>query len=207
MVNPALALRPLWRALRGCALAIGFTYLAVSCSPVIVDTWAAALAGPWRQSQGSTLVVLGANVLGDGTIGDSSYWRAVYSKRAWEEAKATRVIYSGAVVSGAMRDFAVAIGVPRDRTEVEGLSTSTRENAIEVAKLLAGQSGGLVLVTSDYHMYRAARVFRRLGMDVGTYPLPDARKRVGAWQGRWAAFVDLVTETAKIAYYALRGWI
>ena len=106
-----------------------------------------------------------------------------------------------------MREFAVAIGVPGNLTEVEGVSTTTFENASEIAKLLGPNPPGIVLVTSDYHMYRASRVFQRAGISVTTYPLPDARKRAGNWRGRWPAFIDLATETVKIVYYRFRGWI
>jgi len=45
----------------------------------------------------------------------------------------------------------------------ENYSRSTRENALNTARLLAGDTGTLVLMTSDFHMYRALRAFRKAG--------------------------------------------
>jgi hypothetical protein len=56
-------------------------------------------------------------------------------------------------------------------------------------------------------MYRAQRAFKKAGLDVLPRPFPDVRKRAQAPLGRWEAFLDLTKETAKIAYYYLRGWI
>jgi len=84
---------------------------------------------------------------------------------------------------------------------------STRETALRVRDLVAATLGKKVLMTSDYHMYRAIRVFRKAGIDVAPRPIPDAIKRATRYSGRWAAFSDLVEENVKIAYYLLRGWI
>ena len=65
-----------------------------------------------------------------------------------------------------MRDFLVSQGVPQDRVIVEDRSTSTRENARYTKELLSGMAAGPawpVLLTSDYHMFRAERVFRKTG--------------------------------------------
>ena len=64
-----------------------------------------------------------------------------------------------------------------------------------------------VLLTSDYHMYRAHRVFAKQGIQVEPRPIPDVLKRGAGWRGRWPAFLDLLTESAKILYYRARGWI
>jgi len=86
-------------------------------------------------------------------------------------------------------------------------SGSTHENALYVTELLAGISGRKVLLTSDYHMFRARRAFKKAGLEVLPRPFPDARKRASGWTGRWPAFLDLVGETMKIGYYYVRGWM
>jgi uncharacterized SAM-binding protein YcdF (DUF218 family) len=90
---------------------------------------------------------------------------------------------------------------------VERRSTSTRENALFTRELLGDAPGRKVLLTSDYHMFRAHRVFRKAGLEVLPRPLPDAIKRSSGWRGRWAVFVEEVEETGKILYYAARGWM
>jgi len=106
-----------------------------------------------------------------------------------------------------MRDFLECRGVPRTAIEIEARSRGTHENALYVAELLAGVSGRKVLLTSDYHMFRAHRAFKKAGLAVLPRPFPDARKRASNWTGRWPAFLDLVEETLKIGYYYARGWI
>jgi uncharacterized SAM-binding protein YcdF (DUF218 family) len=89
----------------------------------------------------------------------------------------------------------------------EWRSTSTRENAIETAKLIQDMPGKKVLLTSDFHMYRAIRVFRKLGIEVTPMPVPDVLRSTEHWNGRFPAFETMVVESVKIAYYGLRGWI
>jgi uncharacterized SAM-binding protein YcdF (DUF218 family) len=62
-------------------------------------------------------------------------------------------------------------------------------------------------MTSDYHMFRAVRTFRKAGLAVSPRPIPDALKRYGSRLNTWSAFVDETAESVKIVYYAFRGWI
>jgi len=63
-------------------------------------------------------------------------------------------------------DFAIAIGVPKQDIVVEGLSTTTYENLLEVRKIVGSEP--FILVTSSDHLRRATAVAHRLGMK----PLP-----------------------------------
>jgi uncharacterized SAM-binding protein YcdF (DUF218 family) len=67
--------------------------------------------------------------------------------------------------------------------------------------------GQKVLLTSDFHMYRAIRVFRKLGVDVAPMPVPDALRSAEHWNGRIPAFETMIVESVKILYYRVRGWI
>ena len=106
-----------------------------------------------------------------------------------------------------MRSLLIAEGVPAEAVVIEGAARSTRENALYVARLLSGETGAKVLVTSDYHMFRAVRAFRRAGLEVAPRPIPDALKRCQTRLKVWPVFVDEGMESAKIVYYAFRGWI
>ncbi len=106
-----------------------------------------------------------------------------------------------------MRNFLVSQGVPAEAITLDTESHSTRENAVNAARLLAGIPGRKVLLTSDYHMFRAWRVFRRVGVDTEPRPFPDARKRGSRVAGRWPAFLDEAAETAKIGYHFFRRWL
>ena len=89
----------------------------------------------------------------------------------------------------------------------EWRSQSTHENAINTALLVQGMAGKKVLLTSDFHMYRALRVFRKQGIEVTPMAVPDVLHSTEHWNGRFSAFETMVVESIKIVYYALRGWI
>jgi uncharacterized SAM-binding protein YcdF (DUF218 family) len=202
------------RALRGVIVSlagIGLLFVLVTLTPV-VPWWAKALAGPWEDPKGEVLIVLGGSILEDGIMGESSYWRAVYAVLAWREGGFRQVVLSGGGSEGMaivepMRTFLESHGIPRRAIQLETQSKSTRENALYTNALLAGLPGRKVLLTSDYHMFRAHRAFTKAGLDVLPRPYPDAGKRAVRWSGRWPAFLDLVGETVKIGYYYARGWI
>lgn len=191
-------------------------WLAVTLTPV--TRWAARwLAGPWQDPQGDVLIVLGGSLLDQDLIGVNSYWRAVYASLAWREGVFRHVVISGGgpertPIAVPMRQFLVSMGVPADAIVIETKSQNTWENAHYTRELLeerrlAGPPHRLVLLTSDYHMYRARRVFEKAGLAVQPRPFPDVIKRSYCWDCRWDAFLDLARETAKIAYYSARGWI
>jgi uncharacterized SAM-binding protein YcdF (DUF218 family) len=198
-----------WRLTVRALAALGLLFVLVSVTP-LTSWWARRLSGEWLQPKGDTLIVLGGSMLDGGTIGASSYWRAVYGMRAWRSGEFRRVVVAGGgefPVSVAIKQFLVCEAVPADIVTVETTSHNTRENALNVAKLLSGDTSRKVLLTSDYHMYRASRAFAKAGVAITTMPFPDAIKQSERWRGRWPAFLLLCDETVKIAYYRLRGWI
>jgi uncharacterized SAM-binding protein YcdF (DUF218 family) len=186
--------------------AVGLVWTVATVTPLDFR-WATWLAGPRDDPTGDVLIVLAGSVLDDGTIGESSYWRSVYAVRAFHEGGFRTVVLCGRNAAVAMREFLECQGVPRSAIQVENRSRSTRENALFAREVLTDEPGRKVLLTSDYHMFRAHRVFRKAGIEVLPRPFPDVRKRAGSWRARWPAFLDLVEETIKIGYYFARGWI
>jgi uncharacterized SAM-binding protein YcdF (DUF218 family) len=190
--------------------ALGFLVVFVTLTP-LVNWWARKLSGPWFDAKGDTLIVLGGSMLDSGVIGQTSYGRSVYAARAYQSGGFRHIVVSGGVVdnpvSVAMAHFLVCSGAPADIIRTEQESRSTRENALYVARLLAGDRSRKVLLTSDYHMYRASRAFAKAGLQVVPSPFPDVIKAGQRWPGRWPAFLELCDETVKIAYYYARGWI
>ncbi len=199
-------LRTTRRVLVALAAGTGFLVLLVTFTPV-VSWYARLLAGPWDDPKGDTMIVLGGGSIDNTTLAHGSYWRAIYADRFYREGGFRRVVASGARVGPLIRDFLVCHGVPANAVEAEAASTSTRENAVYTARLLAGSARAPVLVTSDYHMFRARRAFRKAGLDVRPRPFPDCLKRYNTLTERWGAFLDLSEETGKIAWYFARGWI
>jgi len=202
-------LRRVRKLLIGFLAATGLLAMAVMFTP-LVPWWARELAGPMDDPTGDVLIVLGGSALEDGIIGESSYWRSVYALRAYRRTPFSKVIVSGGGKyhpAALMRDFLVASGVPGERVTVEDKSESTRQNALYTKQLVAGTDRKLVLLTSDYHMFRALRVFRKAGLAVSPRPFPDVVKRSSSVTERWPAFFELCGEGVKTAYYWVRGWI
>lgn len=208
----ASGLKRLARLLQWLLASLGLLLVVVTLTPV-VSWWGRALAGPWNDPTGETLVVLAGSAREDGIIGESSYLRSAYAVAAYRQGGFREIVISGGGYPGstpaaaAMKAFLVSQGVPAAAIRAETQSRSTRENAVYTSKMLGGSGGGKVLLTSDYHMFRAYRVFRKLGIQVLPRPVPDAVKRGASFRRRWPAFLDLAIETCKIAYYYARGWI
>ena len=206
----------MFRWIRNLAAAIGFLWILITLTP-LTRWYAQALAGPWHDPKGDVLIVLGGALLEKDLIGTNSYWRAIYASLVWREGGFRHVVISGGgtngeIIAEPMRQFLLCSGVPPQVISLETESLSTRENAVSTKRHLdrLGLLDGahtLVLLTSDYHTFRAVRAFRKAGLDVRPRPFPDVIKRSFCMSCRWSAFLDLVLETAKIGYYVLRGWI
>jgi len=201
--------------LRNLAALIGGLWLVVTLTP-LVTWWGKQLAQPWGDCKGDTLIVLGGDSLGDGVLGSSSYWRAVYTVRAMRNHNFAKVIISAGPSDGnipvaeSIRDFIRGHGIDTSPVVVESESRTTIENAVLTGRLLEGgaSNGKVVLLTSDYHVWRAFRVFRKAGVPVAdACPVPDVLKRANFWASKGAIFVELVSESAKIGWYRWKGWI
>jgi uncharacterized SAM-binding protein YcdF (DUF218 family) len=190
---------------------IGVLLVVITLTPT-VRWWAEILRGPWQDAQGDVLIVLGGSMLSDGTVGESSYWRAIYAAKTFREGGFSRMFISGGgvgmhSVARSMVPLVMILGVPLNAITTEERSLSTRENALYLQPLLYSISGRKVLITSDYHIYRAARTFRKVGIRVNTVFYPDIGKRCNNMALRWGCFLDLSLETCKIIYYWANGWI
>jgi uncharacterized SAM-binding protein YcdF (DUF218 family) len=201
-----MTLRRAGRILYSFFAALGFLVVFVSFTPV-VTWWAEAYAGPIEQPKGDVLILLSA--AGDdlyGGISHSSYWRARQALYAWQTGGFKKIVICGFGDPGIL-DYLLAQGIPREVFVLEKRSTSTHENAIETARLVQSLPGRKVLLTSDFHMLRALGAFRKLGIDVTPMAVPDVLHATEHWPGRFPAFETMATESAKIAYYELHGWM
>jgi uncharacterized SAM-binding protein YcdF (DUF218 family) len=201
-----LALRRSLRILTGLLAALGLLVVLVTFTP-LTYWYSTLLAGRWNDPRGDVLIVLGGGTLDRNTLATDSYWRCVYASLVWRQGGFRQVVVSGEGVSKPMRDLLVSMQVPADAIVLETASTSTHESAVNLQRLLAATPGVKVLLTSDYHMFRARRALAKAGLKVRLRPYPDVRKRYQRFTGRWPAFLDLVVETGKIVYYYFHGWI
>ena len=178
-------MKRLWRALVAICASMGFLYLFSTFTPC-VSWYGGKLAGPWTDPNADTLIVLAAGDLAGGFPAEGTLLRCLYAVRAYQTGGFRKIVLVGSQTSEHMRRLLMAEGVPADIFVTEDASQSTHENALRTARLLA---------------------FRKVGMNVLPRPIPDARKRATQWLLRWPAFLDKATESAKIIYYFVRGWI
>lgn len=127
------------------------------------------------------IVVLGAPLRGDRPSRVLAE-RIAAAVALYRAGGAPRVVATGGVTQGAARSEAAAIaaeliaaGVPREAIVVEGASATTRDNARCTAALLAPLGARRVwLVTQPFHGRRAARLFRRAGLEPHVWHITDS---------------------------------
>lgn len=209
---PAAMFAHLLSIVRLVLAAVGAFVLIVTFTPLV--PWAALrLSCNWTDSDGDVLIVLGGDtIIASGFpsgkfIGEHTYRRALAAVYAWRAGHFRYLLLSGADIGQTVKPLLVASGIPEAAILSENQSTSTRENALYAKPILAGLSGRFVLLTSDYHMFRAARSFAHEHIPVVTRPCPDLSKTSRPLAYRVPAFWTLSGELVKIVYYWSRGWI
>jgi uncharacterized SAM-binding protein YcdF (DUF218 family) len=202
----------IWRLVRSALALIGALVLTVTFTPAV--KWITQpLLCPWTSAASGTLIVLtGPSNSFEGNpptvvIGDSTYWRAMDAAYVWRHAQFRVLLLSGDSAEQTVKPLLTANGIPESSIVVENRANTTAENVQLSKPLLAGLPQPYVLITSDYHMYRASRCFARAGVQVQPLPAPDVLKRANSPLLRWNAFWTVAEEYAKVAYYRLRGWI
>ena len=189
---------------RVCA-AIGFIFVLTSFTP-IVSWWAQAYAGPIERPKGDILILLSAADDDRGGISFSSYWCAREAIFAYQTGGFKKIVITGGGGPGIL-DYMIVEGIPREAIIAEWGSRNTRQSGVAMERMLQTMPGKKVLLTSDFHMYRALRVFRKLDIDVTPMPVRDVIQRAAHWGGRFESFETMAGESAAIVDYWLRGWI
>jgi uncharacterized SAM-binding protein YcdF (DUF218 family) len=105
----------------------------------------------------------------------------------------------------ALADLTLQLGLPREQIKIEPLSRNTEENASLVRTLLPGDR--IVLVTSAFHMRRAAACFRKQGFTV--IPAPTAYytgTRSSSFSNLLPRADDLSTSSLALSEYLSTTW-
>lgn len=156
-----------WRIVLAALLVLGAAVFAVFEAPVVSN--AKTDADP----QSDYLIVLGAGV--NGSAPSLSMVNRLEAALDYLEAYPDAVaIVSGGQGAGedvteasAMHDWLIAHGVPESRIVQEEQSTSTRENlenSFAIIRSRGGDpAGGVAVVSSEYHLYRAKQMAQALG--------------------------------------------
>jgi len=158
-------------------------FLAWGTAAGALDQWGHRATQP---GTADCIVVLGARVAPGGRAGLSLTARSQRAAQLYHDGAAPFVICTGGVGHNPPAESIVAtnalvnLGVPRMAIYREEKSTSTWENANEAAALCKAHGWTRLIVVSDgYHLWRATRNFKRLGLDAtpmrAADPLPVRR--------------------------------
>ena len=160
-----------------------------------------ALYKPAEQSpSGDVIVVLGGDTTDSGKLNIQTSERVSAGIALYKENAASLMVMTGGNgVGQAMRDMAVAAGVPALSVLVEGGAKSTLQNALFTADLLRVSTDDTVLlVTQKYHLPRAHASFRWAGFkDVITFAANG--------EAEFLLSRELVWESVKWPFNAVRA--
>lgn len=161
-----------------------------------------------RAVPSDVIIILGAGTRPSGRPSISHTRRIRHGVALYQRGIAPFILCTGGFTDShpsseaqACADLAQELGVPRGAILVEEHSRSTEENAIETRKLMAAR--GLktaVLVSDNYHLWRAEMIFRAQGINVSLSP---AQATTGTLNWR-TIFSNTLREVAATGWYVFK---
>jgi len=109
-----------------------------------------------------------------------------------------------------LREKAIDLGVAAEVIRMEAVSSGTHESLEAIAPILRAEGvQSIALVTSPYHQRRAFLTARKAlpGVRIVNRPARPSNWDPRRWWRRAYTRRIVVREYAKLAYYALRGWL
>ncbi len=131
------------------------------------------------------ILVLGCLVRSDGTPSDMLADRLTYGVALYEEGVSDRLLMSGDHGTeeydevNAMKRYAVESGVPSSSIFMDHAGFSTYESIYRAKEVFGVER--IVIVTQEYHLYRALYLARALGVEAYGV-VADARSYRNQWQ-------------------------
>ncbi len=156
------------------------------------------------------IVVLGASVNLDGTLGDASLRRAIHGIRLYRDGLAPRLVFLGMAGEAKSRArLAMSLGVPREAILTEGEEPTTRDEAHRVGVVLGERLGihHILLVTDILHMRRARALFERAGLSVRPAPTETGVLGAASPERRLLLTRYVLQETFALAYHKAFGYL
>jgi len=205
--------------------AIGVCWLWLCATPVMALHLRDTLEQHYPPRAASTypkadaIVILGGGALSPSSSdqdSDDAYSLATrigFGLQLFRDARADMVLLSGSDQAQRMARGLLWQGVPVNALQTECTSTNTHENAeFSAAMLKRAKRSRILLVTSGFHMPRAAAAFANQGLEV--IPAPAYDPAYPGWQAHpwWPRRSALrlsgrcLREFAGIWWYRLRGW-
>jgi len=122
------------------------------------------------------VIVLGAGLRSDYAVSPHLYWRLLAAIEYYQVNPDARIIVCGGLGAGrtvteaeAMALHLIEYGIPEESIILEDRSTTTEENLAFAKEILDGyfpEGFRAVLISNDFHMYRATRLAQQAGIYV-----------------------------------------
>ena len=139
---------------------------------------AAATRTDASPNDGDTAIVLGCAVK-QGRPSTTLELRLDAALELWRRCPAMRFVVTGGISepvepseAAVMARFLKSEGVPMGQIVLEDRALNTEENLANARTLIGNADGTIWLVTSDYHMLRAAAIARSVGLETAPCPAP-----------------------------------
>lgn len=189
----------------GVLAGIGFAACALTPLPNIA---AGLLAEANSPMAAGAVVVLGADIRPDGTLGDSSLRRTITGIQQYYSDPAQVLVFTGSGRSDGLSEARARLELAKELTvpEValviaEGAMT-TREEALRV-KAVLGPKGinDILIVTDSLHLRRARLAFERQGFRVGGIAADTVSLEAGTPEDRLKLTRLVLQQAAALLYY------
>ncbi len=126
---------------------------------------------PRRGVRYDHVVVLGAGLMPDGSLTPLLAGRVSKGMECCSQSPGCVLVTSGGQgpdevrsEGSAMREYAIENGLPASDVIAEEASTTTRENLLLSWRLMGDDPGRVLVVSDDYHVYRALLIAKHLGL-------------------------------------------
>jgi uncharacterized SAM-binding protein YcdF (DUF218 family) len=150
----------------------------IVCLFIVIFAFSLAIYGKTTDADYTedVVIVLGAGLRTNDSVSPHLYWRLISASEYFNENPDAVLIVCGGLgarqtitEAEAMARFLIDNGVPETSIIKEEQSTSTYENLTFAKEILDGyfpEGFRAVLITNDFHIYRAVRLSRQVGMPV-----------------------------------------
>jgi uncharacterized SAM-binding protein YcdF (DUF218 family) len=164
----------------GLVLLVGWLCVCLLLVAIILRT--GAIDEPVRTD---AIVVLGAALTRDGKPYKALIRRSEHAADLWKKGRAPMIVCTGGIgthvqvprsEADGCREILMREGVPRSAILLEDKSESTEEQALQARRIMASHGWKVATLVSDsYHMFRARRIARGVGLDVVLSPVPASK--------------------------------
>lgn len=155
------------------------------------------------------ILVLGAGVRADGTPSAMLEDRLLTAVSLWESKAAEAVIVSGDHGKveydevNVMKEYLIGKGIPSDRIFMDHAGFSTYDSLYRARAIFGAEQ--LVIVTQQYHAYRALMIGRSMGIDCTAVAAPIlSSEATGYAKQPWYTFRETVARAKDLVKCFLR---